>query len=187
MGDSESTPEQHRIFSRLIDFLNRKNSKVDWLRSCWNDGTYYHGDELTGRLDTDYPVSCYTAGLDCGEISLDYNLRWPEQASWLSINFSEWARYGLKPKPRDLVLFSHNHYSEEKAKFGHLPIFQVRYDTLFVLPFDEARTAMLDFIKNGEKFAEYFTGMQKESKDKYSELIQRFKQFQDVPEVVRIG
>jgi hypothetical protein len=179
--------DEHKVISRLIDYLNANDQKIAWRRSCWKDYKSYMQDDIVGRLDTEFVSTYYTGGLFFAEIELGYNVSWDTQSSHFSMRFTKYSRIGLKPKPDTLTIFSHNPYNEEKETFGHLPIFQARYQTLFALHFEEARNAMLDFVENGEKLASYFVNMQDESKAMYKKLIDRVRECKDVKEVVRIG
>jgi hypothetical protein len=58
---------------------------------------------------------------------------------------------------------------------------------MFVQHFDEARTAMLDFIHQGPELAKCFIGMGQESLEQYLGLIEKFTLFQNIWGVVRIG
>lgn len=183
---SDPIAPEKKITSRLIDFLNESKESINWHRSCWKGGRDYNEKSLSDCLDTDFSSTTYTAHLLQGEILLEYHIKWEKHLSWFCMRFTKWARIGLNPPPEDIVLFSHNPYTEEQETKGHLPIFQARYKVLFVRNFDEAKVAMQDFADNGGKLAEYFINMSAESLREYHSLTKRFQEFRDTEEVVRI-
>ena len=185
---AESTVEEQQVISRLMDYLDSKNEKIEWDRRGWKEDCDYTGDELTGKLDTDFAQSQYTALFWYDRIGLEYRIGWEEGGSSFSIWFSEHTRIGINPQPEQIVLFKSNPYSEEKESKGHLPIFQARYPGSWFTEFDEAFVAMHDFADNGQRLVDYFVNMREESVKEYIALVQKFKQFRDLEkEVVRLG
>jgi len=167
MGDLESTLEQQKIFSRLIDYLNTNNEKIKW--------------ELL------YP-NRYISRAARDQICMYYDFC-KNSSSLFQMNFNNYMPIlDLKPRPDLVLLFSDNPRAKDEGEEnrGHLPIFKVRYDTTFTLEFEAAKNAMLDFIENGEKLAEYFVNMRREPKEQYFKLIQKFESFKD-EDIIRLG
>jgi hypothetical protein len=188
MVKPKETAKEHKVFSRLIDFLNKEHQKIVWGRYCWKDGGIYQDERLKGHLDNEFPITKYFSRLDNEEIELGFCIWWNQiPSSVFNLRFSKWAQLGLSPKPEDIVLSYNNPYSEEKSTRPEIPIYQARYRVLFVEHFDEARTAMKDFVDRGTEFAQYFTGMQDQSKEQFFKLVEKFKSFQNQEEIVRIG
>jgi len=174
---ADSTIEEQQIVSRLMDYLDRSNERIAWHRLGWEDGREYQGDDLTGKLDTYFTQTRYSAHPMIGEIDLGYTINWGDE-SWFSMRFTKWARIGLKPQPQDIVIFSKR--GEES------PIFQARYSG-WAFEFDEAHVAMQDFADNGQRLAEYFENMQDESVKQYIGLVQKIKQFKGAENIIHLG
>ncbi|MBR9703858.1 hypothetical protein GOV12_00465 [Candidatus Pacearchaeota archaeon] len=184
MTETQTIQEQ-QIFSRLMDYLDKKNERINWCRACWSDCRDYQGEHLQDKLDSDFEQTQYCTKIMQEEIDLGYNINWEEQSSLFTMRFTKWARFGLKPQPEDIVLFSKNPYSEEKQSRGNLPIFQAVYRQV-VMDDSEAQIALHDLTENGKRLANYFENMQDESVEKFQELIKKFQQFRDVEGVVRV-
>jgi len=184
---AKSSVQEQEVFSRLIDYLVDSNEMAEWRRYCWRDGCNYHGDEIDGRKDNEFSTANYDCDIALGEIQLKYIVHWEDQTALFRIHCRKYAPLNLDPLPEDIVLFSHNPYSEERKTKGYLPIFQARYQVLFVLPFDEANVAMRDFVDNGERLETFFINMRQESIEQFRTLVGRFKQYRDVEGVVRVG
>ena len=174
---TESTIEEQQIISRLMDYLERSNEKIVWHRLGWGDGREYQGGSLTGKVDTDFTQTRYSAFPMSSEIDLSYTINWGD-TSWFSMRFTKWARIGLKPQPQEIVIFSKG----EKE----YPIFQARYSG-WACEFDEANVAMQDFADNGQRLAEYFENMRDESVKQYLGLVQKVKQFKDAENILHLG
>jgi hypothetical protein len=182
------TNEKHKVFSRLIDFLEKNDLKIHWSRTCFREGRYYQGYELEGHLDNEFSSTTYYANLQMSEIHLEFCVTgWKSNPlPYFSLRFTKWAVLDLNPKPTKIGLFYNNPHIEEKESAGEMPIYQARYNTLFVLHFEEAKTAMQDFVERGEELSEYFRGLQDISQEQYLRLLEKFKRFQDYECIVRV-
>lgn len=170
-----------QIISRLIDYLDREDKKIKWDRSCWNGGIYYYEDELKGKLDSEFPFCEYTSDIS-GLVSLEYNIDKEERISRFILRFKDsakWERTGINPIPESIVLKA---YSKEKSC---LPSLQGRYTSFSES--DEAFAAMQDFADNGDRLADYFLNIQQESVKEFTCLVQKFKQYRNVRDIVMLG
>ena len=99
MANLESTLDQQKIVSRLIDYLDISHERIEWVRSCWKDGQDYSGNRLQGQKDHEFTSTTYFAHLALGEITFRYNIHWDKASSTFSMKFTKWAPVDLKPEP----------------------------------------------------------------------------------------
>ncbi len=167
----DSTVKAYQVVSRLIDYLNINNEKINWDKFCWQDGRVYRGDNLVGKLERSFTQSKYSAEIGVlSDINLDYNINWDNGQSWFGMKFSKFAMIGLKPQPNEIILFN-----TDKL------IFQAKYSG-WGSEVKEAAIAIQDFADNGHRLVGYFENMQEVVVTEYLNLVEKFKHFRENPE-----